>query len=433
MSNKDRVLVCGDVNGKFKTLFARVENINKKNGPFSYVLCVGNFFGSSDSIGKEWEPYSSGRKNVPVPMYVLGGNNEKHIKYFTETDDSGQIAPNVTYLGKRGVIKTVTGLRIAYVSGVEQNGCSSDNIRFSMGDVTHVRDMCVGGQPSYIGVDFLLTSSWPKDITRLDPKPIDNAPPGSPLLSWLSVQLKPRYHVCGLEGLYYERPPYRNLDTRGDNSVHCSRFIALAPVGNKENKKWLLALSVSPIDKMKTTELYQPTTDQTAIPYCGSALSARCNDSDEPTAQYFYDMSSTSPHTGTKRRHDGSYKKSREKPVFDQDKCWFCLASPEVEKHLVISVGTEVYLALAKGGLVNDHLLILTVGHYQSTSCLPENISDEIEQFKTVLRKYYSSKNKVPIFFERNYKTSHLQIQVVPVPNDKTNGLVIKFQGSSCQ
>lgn len=36
---------------------------------------------------------------------------------------------------------------------------------------------------------------------------------------------------------------------------------------------------------------------------------------------------------------------------------------------------------MAKGGLVNDHLLILTVGHYQSTSCLPENITDEIEQY----------------------------------------------------
>jgi len=23
--------------------------------------------------------------------------------------------------------------------------------------------------------------------------------------------------------------------------------------------------------------------------------------------------------------------------------CWFCLASPEVEKHLVVSVGTQVF------------------------------------------------------------------------------------------
>lgn len=41
----------------------------------------------------------------------------------------------------------------------------------------------------------------------------------------------------------------------------------------------------------------------------------------------------------------------------------------------------QVYLALAKGGLVEDHLLILTVGHCQSVACLPENINDEIEQY----------------------------------------------------
>lgn len=78
-----------------------------------------------------------------------------------------------------------------------------------------------------------------------------------------------------------------------------------------------MALSVCPIEKMKTSELCQPTTDQTPIPYCDSALSARYSDSDQSTTQYFYDMSSPSQ-TGNKRRHDGSHKKPREKPVFDQ-------------------------------------------------------------------------------------------------------------------
>lgn len=34
---------------------------------------------------------------------------------------------------------------------------------------------------------------------------------------------------------------------------------------------------------------------------------------------------------------------------FDKSKCWFCLASPSVEKHLVVTVGNSTYLALAKG------------------------------------------------------------------------------------
>lgn len=49
------------------------------------------------------------------------------------------------------------------------------------------------------------------------------------------------------------------------------------------------------------------------------------------------------------------YKKrfKKQKIEFDKSKCWFCLASPSVEKHLVITVGNSTYLALAKG--YNSH------------------------------------------------------------------------------
>ena len=102
--------------------------------------------------------------------------------------------------------------------------------------------------------------------------------------------------------------------------------------------------------------------------------------------------------------------------------CWFCLGSPEVEKHLVVSVGTEVsvisshlmfrhylsdkillplynfdisftfvylyfqwifqcYLALAKGGLVPDHALILPIGHHQSMVLAPDEVRQEIDKY----------------------------------------------------
>lgn len=53
---------------------------------------------------------------------------------------------------------------------------------------------------------------------------------------------------------------------------------------------------------------------------------------------------------------------------FISDSCWFCLSSPSVEKHLVISVGTHCYLALAKGPLNPYHVLILPIAHHQSTT-----------------------------------------------------------------
>jgi hypothetical protein len=51
-------LVCGDVEGRFKKLFTRVDTVNKKNGPFDLLLCVGNFFG--DPASEEWKLYKDG-------------------------------------------------------------------------------------------------------------------------------------------------------------------------------------------------------------------------------------------------------------------------------------------------------------------------------------------------------------------------------------
>ena len=51
----------------------------------------------------------------------------------------------------------------------------------------------------------------------------------------------------------------------------------------------------------------------------------------------------------------------------------------------------QTYLALAKGGLVDDHILILPIGHYQSSVTAPSEVIDEIE-------KYPFTINILPLF-----------------------------------
>lgn len=75
------------------------------------------------------------------------------------------------------------------------------------------------------------------------------------------------------------------------------------------------------------------------------------------------------------------------------EKCWFCLSSPSVEKHMVISVGDNFYLALAKGPLDETNILILSVTHIQSSSLLTEDDWKELEKFKEALRKFFKGKN----------------------------------------
>nr|XP_053654168.1 CWF19-like protein 1 [Cherax quadricarinatus] len=65
----EKILVCGDVLGNFKQLFKRVQNVNEKSGPFSMLLCVGDFFGPDNS---QWDHYKNGDVKVPVATYVLG-------------------------------------------------------------------------------------------------------------------------------------------------------------------------------------------------------------------------------------------------------------------------------------------------------------------------------------------------------------------------
>ena len=80
------------------------------------------------------------------------------------------------------------------------------------------------------------------------------------------------------------------------------------------------------------------------------------------------------------------------------------LSSPEVEKHLVVSIGEHAYLALPKGPLNEDHLLILPIAHHRCTLELPEEVSQEIEKFKKALIKMFKHEGKAFCVFERNYK-----------------------------
>jgi len=48
--------------------------------------------------------------------------------------------------------------------------------------------------------------------------------------------------------------------------------------------------------------------------------------------------------------------------------------------------------------------------------------------FKCALKKFFKKQQKVPVFFERNFKTSHLQIQTVPIPCDMATCLKDVFQ-----
>lgn len=127
------------------------------------------------------------------------------------------------------------------------------------------------------------------------------------------------------------------------------------------------------------------------------------------------------------REHSNHIKVDQNNP------CWFCLASPNVEKHLVLSVGEYCYLTLAKGGLSDDHLLLIPIEHFQAVNDEEngEDLLEELERFKSSLIKFFKKQSKGVVFFERNFRSVHWQLQVVPISLERIDGLDAKIKSIS--
>ncbi|KAH8316447.1 hypothetical protein KR067_008266, partial [Drosophila pandora] len=419
-------LVVGDVRGRFKQLFQRVEQVNKKAGPFEILCCVGDFFGD-EKQNEELIAYKNGFKHskyyllghvivsqginlisVTVPTYILGPNKKEHAKYYESLTD-GEICTNLTYLGRRGVYTLSSGVKIAYLSGLEASGTTDSEHEFTKADAIAVRNSCLVSKncsTEYRGVDVLLTSQWPYGMQEKE-----NAS-ASKLVSFLCREIKPRYHFCAINGTHYECAPFRMPKDETTQFELCTRFISLADVGNAAKAKYIYALSLKPVDKSRLLDLVQKTTNEIPCPFIGLDLGGAIgkNESSE-SRQYFYDMDS-----GNRKRQHGDQNKRDKRPKIpqiDQEKCWFCLSSPDVEKHLIITIGEHFYLALAKGPINRYHVMILSTKHVPCAAQLSSEDWEELDKFKTALKKFFKSLGQVVCFTERHYKSVHLQINAL--------------------
>jgi len=413
MSSK--ILVAGDVAGNMAALFKRVGAVNAKAGPFEMLLCVGSYFGPGN-LG--WSDYKSGRMKVPLPVYILGPNSEDELLPYPDLAGC-EITENVIYLGRQGCFTTKEGLKIAYLSGTKSPDLlSAKNFNHTHLNLQQLEASLKWDNPNYVGVDILLTSDWPKGISnncgQSRCESVDDLTAGSAIVSRLALLARPRYHFSGIQGEHYERPPYRNHAFGSEHSKHVTRFIALSKVGNKEKKKWLYAFNITPMADLPRAELVAQPQGVTDIPFREEHITV---DMGQQGQQFRWDMNAKMDEHDKKRKRNNDDEGGKGPPKA-QGPCWFCLSSKEVEKHLIVSVGTHCYLALPKGGLTPDHVLILPIGHHQNLVSLPAEVEEEVGKFKSALRKMYKRLGKLPVFFERNYKTQHLQIQVVPVDKD---------------
>lgn len=100
--------------------------------------------------------------------------------------------------------------------------------------------------------------------------------------------------------------------------------------------------------------------------------------------------------------------------------CWFCLSCPNVELHLVLSIGESYYCALAKGPLVENHVLLVPIEHCPNTLMMSSEAEAELGRYKSALNLYFKNQEKSVVYFEWVFQHSpHANLQVGMVLHHK--------------
>lgn len=121
--------------------------------------------------------------------------------------------------------------------------------------------------------------------------------------------------------------------------------------------------------------------------------------------------------------------------------CWFCLSNPDLEKHLIVSIGSEMYATLAKGPVTSSsdansipgggHVLLIPITHYPTLRQIPDearpNVMNEIQKYTDALKKFYAEHGHDMVVFEVSrqslHNIGHAHLQIVPIPHDKSDML----------
>ncbi|XP_015571722.1 zinc finger CCCH domain-containing protein 64 isoform X2 [Ricinus communis] len=425
--------------------------------------------------------YFIGDYGVAAPK-VLSAASKNHAKLGFKMDGF-EISDNLFWLKGSGKF-ILHGLSIAYLSGRQsadgqQYGTYSqddaDALR-AMAEEPGVVDLFLTNEwPS--GVTNRASIS---DI----PTGISDSVGSDSTVSELVAEIKPRYHIAGTKGVFFAREPYSNSDavhvTRflGLASVgnkDKQKFIhAISPTPGS-------TMTSAEISMKPSNTTLSPYTfiEQAAAPKEGTK---RPSDSMSDSQYWRYDVSQKRHRTGAdgdklcfkfvfsgscpreekchflhdmdareqysrgvcidflvkgkcERGPDCNFKHnllsegesySHRRRGFENantnrsKECWFCLSSPGVESHLIISIGENYYCALAKGPLVQDHILLVPIEHSPNTLSLPQECESELVRLRKSLKLYYNKQGKETILFEwASKRGTHANLQAVPVPSSR--------------
>ena len=309
--------------------------------------------------------------------------------------------------------------------------------------------------------DILLTSNWPLGFHQsLTSPPV---PPAclSALVASVTDKLSPRYHFAVAAGQFYARPAYKSAQG------WASCFIGLGAVSEEaEWTTWAYELEIEGIETLSKRELMQLPASVTENPYSPTQPLEELivkhfpKDSTEKQLYRFFASYATVKEVRiVKGRHsfarlllprneaqtliqatngadlEGrliSVGKSTPEPSKPKRQplptCWFCLASPKCEERLIVEVYQHWYVAVPKGQMTDQHLMVVPIGHVGGREDCKAEAREELGEVLGKLR------GKLGDFlaFEYGKKEErgiyHLYVNIVPLEAEQIDWLRTKFQ-----
>ena len=150
----------------------------------------------------------------------------------------------------------------------------------------------------------------------------------------------------------------------------------------------------------------------------------RAANSDD-TVDDVLDYASSSKHNPEKER-----QKERSLAVLESkqmteilDNCKYCFDNSRAQKHLMVAIGINIYLAAPDyESLTDGHCLLVPMMHVMCATALDENVWSEIEVFKKGLTRMFSDMDQDVVYIESYTDTkrkAHMIIECIPIPKEE--------------
>jgi len=106
-----------------------------------------------------------------------------------------------------------------------------------------------------------------------------------------------------------------------------------------------------------------------------------------------------------------------------QNKCIYCIDSPDKPKHLHVAYGNLAYLMLpSQGRLLPGHCIIAPIAHAQSSRQVDEDAWEEMRNFKKCLVRMFAQEGKECCFIETamnlGHAGRHAVVECIPISAD---------------